>query len=56
MLATATRSIAYPSVTIMCNELPLELEITVEEGRFNQQESSQFFLDLETFSKRLLAG
>ena len=38
MLASATPSIAYPSVTIMCNEVRLELEKAVEEGRFKQQE------------------
>ena len=38
MLASATPSIAYPSVTIMCNEVRLELEKAVEEGSFKQQE------------------
>ena len=32
LLATATPSIAYPSVTRMCNEVRLELEKQVEVG------------------------
>ena len=38
VLAAATPSIAYPSVTIMCNGVRLELEKALEEGRSNQQE------------------
>lgn len=44
MLATDTRSIAYPSVIIICNELRLEVEKAVEEVRFNQQEVEPFLL------------
>ena len=44
MLATATPSIAYPSVTRMCNEVRLELEKQVEEGGFEQQEVEPLLL------------
>ena len=44
MLATATPSIAYPSVTMMCNEVRLEIEKAVEEGRFKQQEVEPMLL------------
>ena len=44
LLASATPSIAYPSVTRMCNEVRLELEKQVEEGGFEQQEVEPFLL------------
>ena len=44
MLATATPSTVYPSVTMMCNEVRLELEKAVEEGRFKQQEVQPMLL------------
>ena len=44
LLASATPSIAYPSVTRMCNEVRLELEKQVEEGGFEQQEVEPLLL------------
>ena len=44
MLSTATPSIAYPSDTMMCNEVRLELEKAAEEGRFKQQEVEPLLL------------
>ena len=44
LLAAATSSIAYPSVTRMCNEVRLELEKQVEEGGFEQQEVEPLLL------------
>ena len=44
LLASATSSIAYPSVTRMCNEVRLELEKQVEEGGFEQQEVEPLLL------------
>ena len=44
LLASATPSLAYPSVTRMCNEVRLELEKQVEEGGFEQQEVEPLLL------------
>ena len=44
MLETAIPSIAYPSVTMMCNEVRLELEKAVEEGKFKQKEVEPLLL------------
>ena len=44
MLATAPPSLAYPSVTRMCNEVRMELEKQVEEGGFEQQEVEPLLL------------
>ena len=44
LLASATPSIAYPSVTRMCNEVRLELEKQVEEGGVEQQEVEPLLL------------
>lgn len=44
MLATATPSMAYPSVTQICTEVGVELKKGVKDGRLQQQQVNRMLL------------
>ena len=44
MLATATPSMAYPSVTQICTEVGVELKKGVKDGRLQQQQANRMLL------------